>query len=77
MKFKRKMNRSNASKEDYLTQVVCADPYEKKIYVPSGTMEDIRKYGSCKVLEEFQKRYPTFKVEVNDEFFIQLLQNVA
>ena len=59
-------------KNELFLNLVCADIRNKKIYVTSGTMKRSILYtAAADLIREYEARYPGFKVEVNDRFFLK------
>lgn len=72
-----KTNYKNNTNENIM-EIACADIRMKKIYVTSGTMKRGLVFGSdaAALINQFRTQYPTFKVEVNDAFFLRNLRVV-
>ena len=68
----KKNNQKTNSYDGTIMDIACADIINKKIYVTSGTMKRSMRFGSAsaKLINEFKATYPSYKVEVNDAFFL-------
>lgn len=68
---KRIKKNTNHARKDYFMDMVIASVEGRQLFITSTTAERIRrrKKETVKMLEDYQKKYPDFKVTISDEYF--------